>query len=318
MQISSPPSRTGAHDGAADISATQHARPAPAAAPKKRIALMLSGLPRQWRVSLQSQLFSFRHHQVDVFFHFWDTIDAAEKDEIVALLQPRAHIFETPRDFLSEDKNPLYQRDNINMPSRLFSQYYSWREVAKLMEPHKADYDLAVRSRSDLNFVRDIEAAALDMKPNDILLPQCRQKEKQILDLLAFGDVDAILYYHKMIDSIQTLAQERLFNPELMLKAHLDAYPDIRILTIDNDYFFVRRAHMKGYSAGQALLEDPRLNKWLDPEIVSEFRDLHQRADGDAGAKQVEAFSYSQAHKLVSGVAAKVSDIMAEKAKAAV
>jgi len=277
---------------------------------------MLSGLPRQWRVSLQSQLFSLRNHQVDVFFHFWDTIDAAEKDEIVALLKPRAYSFETPRDFLSEDKNPLYRRDKINLPSRLFSQYYSWREVAKLMEPYKADYDLAVRSRSDLTFVRDIDSIIITIKYADIFAPKCIENENMMVDLLAFGDVEAIIYYHKMFDYLPKLSQGRLFNPEFMLKAHMEACPDIRILTVDDNYFFVRRPHMQGYSVEQALLEDPRLNKWLDPEMVSEYRDLHHRLDGDAGAKNVELFGCSQAKRLMVEVAAKISDMIAEKVQA--
>lgn len=277
---------------------------------KKRIALMLSGLPRQWRGSLQSQLLLFRNHQVDVFFHFWDTIDAAEKDEIVALLQPRAYVFEPPRDFLAEDTNPLYQRDTINMPSRLFSQYYSWREVANLMEPHKADYDFAMRSRSDLNFVRDLEPALKYLQPNDILAPWCQDHTNIIPDLFAFGAVNAILHYHKIMDYLQKLASQCCFNPEVLLRAHLDTYPNIQTLTTEERYFFVRRPHMTTYSAEQALREDPGLNKWLDPEQATSFRELHRRLNGDAGARHVEAFRYAQGQRLVVEVAQKIVEAM--------
>jgi hypothetical protein len=272
---------------------------------KKRIALLLSGLPRQWRMCLHSQLFLFRNHQVDVYFHFWDTIDDAEKAEIVALLKPRAYVFEALRDFTAADANPQYRRDNINIPSRLCSQYASWREVAKLMEPHKADYDLAMRCRADVNFVRDIEPAFSQLKPNDLFIPWW-EKDSLLSDMFALGDVEAVLHYHKLFDHLPELTQGRVFNPEILLMAHLETYPNIHILTTGEAYFFVRRPHMKDYTVEQALMENPGRNKWLDPEVVNAHLEMHSRVDGEAGTKRVEFFRYAQTQKLIAEIAEKM------------
>src|SRR5262245_27989687 len=66
-----------------------------------RIAFLYSGLPRQWARCISSQLALFREHDVDVFCHFWDTIDASEKTDIVDAYRPKAYRFDPPMDFTS-------------------------------------------------------------------------------------------------------------------------------------------------------------------------------------------------------------------------
>ena len=53
-----------------------------------RVALLLSGLPRQWKQCAASQLALATGYDADVFFHFWDTIDEEEKNAIVSAYAP--------------------------------------------------------------------------------------------------------------------------------------------------------------------------------------------------------------------------------------
>ena len=171
---------------------------------RPRIALLLSGLPRLWRQCLASQMDLIQDYPHDVFFHFWDTIDANEKDEIVDRLKPRAYCFEPPQDFSHVDTDASIVPDNINIPSRLFSQYHSWRSVGRLVEPFKNDYDLGIRSRADLQFAYTLDHMLPKLKPNDIVIPWWNEKIV-LSDLFAVGGIEPILYYHTLYDHVRRL-----------------------------------------------------------------------------------------------------------------
>ncbi len=264
------------------------------AAGKPRIALLLSGLPRQWRACLPTQMALLQDFPFDVFFHFWDTVDEREKNDIVSLLKPRAYAFEPPRDFSEADNDPALHRDHINIPSRMLSQYYSWREVSKLAEPFKADYDLGVRSRADLHFVYSLNEAFASLKPNDILMPWW-DKGIALSDLFAVGGIEPILYYHRLYDRVREYAPGREFNPELLLTAHFEARSDFHIYTYEGQkYFFIRRPHMETYTVEQAMMEDPGRNKWLDPEVVEAHENFFRAQKGQQGTDFVKGFRNTQ------------------------
>jgi len=269
-----------------------------------RIALMISGLPRQWRRCLPTQLALFQNYAFDVFFHFWDVVDEAEKEEIVNLLQPRAHQFETPRDFSAADSDPLLQCDAINIPSRMFSQYYSWRNVARLVEPYLNDYTHALRSRSDLNFVYGIEHIIPQLKPGDILLNWWNEK-LVLSDVFALGGMQPIYHFHTLYDHLHEYASQILFNPEALLSLHLHRNLDIHIYTEGFQYCYVRRAHMDKYTDEQALRENPGRNKWLDPEIFTAHKNHFSHTHGEPGVKYVNDFRLTQVATLVKELAEK-------------
>jgi hypothetical protein len=275
-----------------------------ASSPTPRVALLLSGLPRQWQQCLPSQLELLKDYQVEVFFHFWDTIDDAEKAAIVALLKPRAYRFEAPQDFSAIDLDPLFKRDAINAPSRMFSQFYSWRGVGQIFAPYKNDYDVAMRSRADLQFVYSLNHVVPNLKPHEILIPWWNE-DYLLSDLFAIGGVEPILYYHQLYDQLRSYAADNVFNPELMLTRHIEQRPDFRVYPDKHQYFFVRRAHMAGYTLEQAMAENPGRNRWLDPEIVAAHKEYHQRLGGEAGATHVENFRTTQLKIMVDEVAAK-------------
>ena len=266
-----------------------------------RIALLLSGLPRLWRPCLSSQLDLLQNYPYDVFFHFWDTIDAREKNEIIDLLKPKAYSFEAPKDFSHLDTDTSLTPDQINIPSRIFSQYYSWRSVGRLVEPFKADYDLAMRSRADLQFVYSLDHMLPKLKPNDIVIPWWNEKIV-LSDLFSVGGVEPILYYHTLYDHVRGYAATRELNAELMLTVHFEQRPDIHIYTDQSQYFFVRRPHMDNYTVEQAMLENPGRNKWLDPEVAQAHANYHQQKKGEEGASYFRGFQQSQLHKLVNEI----------------
>ncbi len=258
-----------------------------------------------WQRCLPTQIDMFQENQVDVFCHFWDVIEDAEKQAILKLLNPKAYLFEKPQDFSALDvKGGVKIPDNINIPSRMASQYYSWRAVARLFEPLSKDYNFAVRTRSDLQFVYSIEHIFPQLKPKDIVMPWWQESEL-LSDIFAFGDIDIMLHYHKMFDYMMKYAETEIFNSEVLLMHHMKYCHDAHIITDNRQYYFVRRPHMDMYTIEQCLQENPGRNKWLDPEVVDAHKGFYKMRAGDIGLEHIENFRSFQLDKLREEIAEK-------------
>lgn len=260
---------------------------------RPRVALLYSGLPRMWRECHATHLALFPDAEVDVFCHFWDTIDAAEKQELLAALRPVAWRFDPPQDFSFVDRYPHIQRDNINVPSRLISQYTSWRHVGTLFAPHAPRYRLAMRSRTDVNFFAPIPYDLSNVVNGEIGLVAWHWTEDQrmLSDIAAIGAPRQILYWHDLLDRIWELSASAPFNCEQLLTKHILSFPGKTKIYLMKDWpFFVRRPHMAGWPVERCLGQSPGASKWHDPEIVAAHKAFHRSVAGEAGEAHVERF----------------------------
>jgi hypothetical protein len=253
-----------------------------------------------WRECHETQLRLFPDAEVDVFFHFWDTVPEKEKWAIIDTMRPRDFIFETPRDYGFVDSYPEVHPDNINVPSRLVSQYMSWRKVATLFQPYAPRYDLAVRSRSDLFFFDGIRYDMANVTQGGISLVTYQWPEnKQVLsDMFAVGKPRAIVYYLSLIDSLWSYVSNATFNPETLITQHLMTLlrnaSQLAMFTLPDLPCFVFRPHMADWSHERRLAEGPGISKWRDPEIVAAHRQYHETRHGNAGRERVERFASAQ------------------------
>ncbi len=265
-----------------------------------RVALLYSGLPRMWRECHETQLRLFPGAQVDVFFHFWDTVPEKEKWAIIDTMKPRDFIFETPRDYSFVDLYPEVHPDNINVPSRLISQYMSWRKVATLFQPYAPRYDLAVRSRSDLYFFDGIRYDLANVAQGGVSLVTYQWPEDKgvLSDMFAVGKPHAVVYFLSLIDSLWSYLPTMGFNPETIITHHLMTLlrntNHIAMFTLPDLPCFVFRPHMVGWSAERCIAEGPGIGKWRDPEIVAAHRRYHGATQGEAGLALVERFASAQ------------------------
>lgn len=261
---------------------------------ENRVALLLSGLPRQWRRCLPTQLSLFRDTPVDVFFHFWNVVDDAEKGKLLDFLKPKAYAFEDPQDFSTYDTDPAFTHDLINIPSRTASQWYSWRKVGALFEPFKDGYRWAMRSRSDLQFVATLDDALPHLDKNKVLLYWWNEGQL-VSDLFALGDAQIIHQYHLLFDKLRDYAAEGVvFNPESMLTHHLQKMPELSAFMQTAPVYFIRRPHMENFSIDECMRENPGRNKWMDPEIVESHKGFFRGKAGDEGEAYVERFRDTQ------------------------
>ncbi len=261
---------------------------------ENRVALLLSGLPRQWRLCLPTQLSLFCDTPVDVFFHFWSVIDDEEKGELLNLLKPKAYVFEDPQDFSAYDADTAFTHDLINIPSRTASQWYSWRRVGALFEPFKDSYRWAMRSRSDLQFIATLDDALPHLDKNKVLLYWWNEGQL-VSDLFALGDAQVIYQYHLLFDRLRDYAAEGVvFNPEAMLTHHLQKMPELSAFMQTAPVYFVRRPHMENFSIDECMRENPGRNKWMDQEIVESHKSFFRGKAGDEGEAYVERFRNTQ------------------------
>lgn len=258
-----------------------------------RVALLFSGLPRQWEPCVASQLGLFREHEVDVFFHFWDTVDAGEKARIVDAYKPKAHAFERPLDFTAFE-GLFAKLDNINSPSRMLSMYYGWRQAWRVFDRHRREagvaYDFAVRLRSDLMFFGPLDGHLEKLGPNDLLLSS-HNDFGLVNDMFAVGGVGPVGYYLSLYDRVLGYAKEVLCNPEHLLAHHLHPQPaDFRVRTAPI-VVLVFRPHMAGKPIEECLKEHPGASKWRDPEVLAAHKEFHGRRRGKDGVRYVDEFA---------------------------
>jgi len=117
-----------------------------------RIALCLSGQPRTWRHTWRTAFAYFEAHEVDVFIHTWDELDAAELQDLLATYAPRAFRLEARPLFLAE-KRRLAERFPVWPHLTIFDMFHSMSASLTLAldsDSTAAHYDLICRSRFDL------------------------------------------------------------------------------------------------------------------------------------------------------------------------
>lgn len=261
-----------------------------------KIALLFSGLSRQWSHCYKSQLNLFNRHQTDVFFHFWDTVDAVEKGQIVEAYKPKAYCFAQPQNFDAAEKL-ISNRDNINSPARLFSQYYGWYAVDAIYRDFAAKtgtkYDLAVRIRADLMFFHSLDDSVDRMEPNDLLVSS-HNNFGVINDMFAVGGIEPIHWYMSLFEHALRHKDEVVFNPENLLLHHLNKRANQYRYFQAPIVILVFRPHMVGMPIEECLKEHPGMSKWKDPEIVASHKDSHRKLRGEAGEHHVERFKEFQ------------------------
>lgn len=262
-----------------------------------RVALLYSGLPRMWQEALPTHRPLFPGAQTDVFAHFWDTIDTDEKARLIAALSPALYQFEAPAAFHLVDRYEFLSRDNINVPSRLISQYSGWQRVGTLFAPYAPLYDVVVRIRTDLHFHRPlrIDLDAIARRQIEFVGYQWTETPAVLFDAFALGAPGMMLHFHMLLSRVWDYATQVQFNPELLLTTHMNNYPrqtKARVLT--ELPFFIRRPHMAGWPVERCLQEGPGVAKWRDPEIHKAHLDFHAGRMGQAGIDHVNRFRAQQ------------------------
>jgi hypothetical protein len=117
-----------------------------------RLAICLSGQPRTWRYTHESLFKFFDGHELDIFIHTWDDVEASELEAIRSAYSPRV-IVQGARPLFLDEKRAMAARFPESPPLSIFDMFHSVAaSVALALEASKSpqpDYDLICRTRFD-------------------------------------------------------------------------------------------------------------------------------------------------------------------------
>ncbi|HVY16438.1 MAG TPA: hypothetical protein VHB27_14525 [Rhodopila sp.] len=262
-----------------------------------RVALLYSGLPRMWEESVPTHRPLFPGAEVHAFCHFWDTVPPEERQRLNALLRPALCQYESVPDFSMIDQYEWLKRDNINVPSRMVSQYAGWQRVGTLFAPYAPLFDVVVRIRTDLSFFRplNVDLDAIARKQTDFVGYEWTETKGVLFDAFALGTPSVMVHFHMLLSRLWDYAADTAFNAEFLLTRHVRTYHrPVSIEVRDTLPFFIRRPHMAGWSVEQCVAEGPGVAKWRDPEIHNAHLAYHGKRAGDAGIQHVNRFRARQ------------------------
>jgi len=212
-----------------------------------RLAICLSGQPRNFEISYQSLLdFYFPNYECDVFIHTWKDTNYSSQfcnkvientDDLhgryIKLFKPKKIMIE---DQISFDKTGIKDLVWGCKLDSVLSMFYSIQLVNKLKSKYEREhdfiYDFVMRIRTDLKLIRPIKLE--DIAPNHIALFNWTQQntynERGYSDVFAIGNSNLMDVYSNAFDKILHYLQtdtswsfpDSKLRNEYLLKRHLD------------------------------------------------------------------------------------------------
>ena len=256
---------------------------------RERVAVCLSGLPRQYRQNLKLLRTFLADTSADVFFHFWES---PEQDFIVQSLEPKAYAFE--RNQLTPDFTRFKRRERFAPPERdrgsvaMFYSIYRANELKRAYEAeHGFTYDIVVRLRLDLYSL----ASLSDMLDRIRLLQRGWERTLYVPDMaqsvglndqIAVGSSATLDAYASAYCGLEPFAATHYFNPEYYLLRHVLAQ-GLDLQTFPLEYVLLRDEKIDTFDLAP-LIRDTQQTWWSAklPRIAAQMLPDYFRAKADS------------------------------------
>lgn len=221
--------------------------------PPPRIAVCLSGQPRNHRQNVKFLRSFLDGSGADVFFHLWE---CDEPDRVLAGLAPLDHVFDSQVRFAASDEaadmsTAVHREAMLPRPSRdqdSQSMYYSMWRANELKRAYERDndfrYDVVVRLRFDfftLDRLCDVISRRdqQDADADHALYFPDQAHSVGLNDQFALGSSRAMDVYASAFQELRAFIARDYFNPEYFLLRHVLAH-DMVIRTIPLQYVILR------------------------------------------------------------------------------
>jgi len=191
-----------------------------------RLAICLSGQPRTWRYTYETLFNFFDGHELDVFIHTWDDVEAAEIEAVRAAYSPRA-LVQSGRPMFLEEKRAMATRFPSSPPLSILDMFHSVAASVNLAldasAPPRPAYDLICRTRFDTIYNGRWRG---EPPPKGAIAVQTGEFEPPggCNDQFALGEPEALRLYAGILDWLPR-GMESLkppcFRPEIALQAYL-------------------------------------------------------------------------------------------------
>lgn len=263
---------------------------------KSRIALCISGQPRQAKQNIAFLKDFIQGLNVDIFCHFND--GDKHKEFIINELQPKSYLFEKSRDF-SKEVEEININEKFIKPERdkgSYSMFYSLYKANQLKKEYEQEnnfkYDIVVRLRLDIlafttlkqilrhiSFIGDLN--------NKVYIPN-HHHSVGINDQIAVGNSEIIDIYSDIYLWLEKARLNEYFNPEYLLYRYLKekeinikqfiiAYVLLRSDKVDKNYLPYRiPQQLHTWWSSKSQEKD---NKYLDEYLSSKTESVFNIQD---------------------------------------
>ena len=230
---------------------------------RRRIAVCLSGMPRNVRQNARFVRAFLADTEVDLFVHFWDTPD---RDYLVRALAPAAYEFEpTSAAPAAPAVTRLEKRAPAHRPRDHVSMHYSIQRSNALRQAYERQhgfrYDVVVRYRLDLfstDTLADVLARidALGAGWDRIVYCPDQMISAGLNDQVGLGSSETMDAYGDYLNALPDLLPGEWFHPEYLLLRHV-LRAGLRVRAVPFEY-----ALLRGERA--ATFDLPRHLEWVN------------------------------------------------------
>ena len=189
-----------------------------------KIAILYSGLPNNFDEFFHNHYtYLYQDYDVDTYLSSYviDNQSYQQINNIIKLLKPKnidIENFDKVQAQLIEIKNQYINniRPECNAINSL-SMFYKIFKVFQLINNKTDKYDIIVRNRLDIKFVKNITF----YKNNKLNVPCGGDHHGGLLDLFGYGDYHVMRQYSSLFNFIARYCSEgTVFHPETLLRLH--------------------------------------------------------------------------------------------------
>jgi len=205
---------------------------------KKKIAILFFGLTRSLHKTIQSlhdNLFNVlrdNSYEYDTFIHTYkiqgeynnqwahESTKNYINEDVEALLKPTYFIHDNQQDIVKTIKFEDYYKnlgDWRGKPPEMVRYLirnmclalYSKKQITKLFEQHKDEYDYAIIIRPDMMLKTKLDINWFnELRDDTIIIPEC-DSYGGCNDRLCIGTVNTILYYGTLFDALKEYSEKK-------------------------------------------------------------------------------------------------------------
>lgn len=180
-----------------------------------KVAICISGEPRFFKegyISLKKNILD--HNDCDIFLQ---TYEGPDTEEIINTYKPVNTVIDKR---IKDFHITFFSKFNRAPETNVENMFWMFRNIKKSIELVGSDYDLIIRTRSDLIYQKPLILSRLDAKI--VHIPSGGDWRKGIFDMFAISNVDNMRHYANVFDKLNSYIRLGVkAHPETLLKYHL-------------------------------------------------------------------------------------------------
>jgi hypothetical protein len=198
-----------------------------------KIAILLSGQPRQIKIGHESLKFYTEKYDCDVFIHTWfdEQFPSSVYNDMLELFKPKKILIENQITFdKTGAQDPRWRTTLQNLLSMYYSIFMANQLKSLYEEECEFKYDFVIRMRTDIKLKRPIEIEKIEK--GKIALynwTETGYNDRGVSDIFAIGESSLMDVYSNVYSNIPFyLNDDKTYNindtkmrPEYVLKHHL-------------------------------------------------------------------------------------------------